>query len=368
MKIFVDARELHLHRAGIGRYIYNLFHDIEKTETEHEFGTLIMEEGIPALPEILKKNLLPIPRNAFRRVQKPIWDNLRIPRYMRDNGYDLFYAAGHFGPVMTKKTRMAATIHDLSPFLFNAAFPFYVRSYLKYSIKKIAEKAEVISVPSISTKSDLIDILGVPEDKIRVIQPSLVPTLLKNDPSINPVKIDKYILSVGTNEPRKNLTGLIRAYALLDKSLQKEYPLVITGRAGWMSQDLDRLIEELGIKGEVIFTGFIEEPMLPHLFGHADVFCYPSLYEGFGFPPLEAMYYGAPVLTSNISSLPEVVGDAAILINPHSIEDIAAGLTKLLTSESLRWELRDEGRVRAQAFIGNDFASKTLELFDSLDI
>ena len=366
MKILVDARELHLRRAGIGRYIYNLFHDIEKIQTDHEFGAVIMEGGIPALPDILRQDLLTIPRNTSNRLQKPLWDNVYIPKFMADNGYDLFYAAGHFGPVLSKKAKIAATIHDLTPFLFSHAFPWHVRSYLKYSIKKIAAKSVCISVPSISTKNDLVNLLGVAEDKIVVIQPSLVPTQYKSDPAVNPVKIEKYILSVGTNEPRKNLTGLIKAYASLDADLRREYPLVITGRAGWMSQNLDHLIEELGIKGQVIFTGFIEEQMLPHLFGHADVFCYPSLYEGFGFPPLEAMYYGAPVLTSNISSLPEVVGDAAVLIDPHSTADIAAGLTKLLTSESLRWEMRDEGRVRAQAFIDNDFAAKTLDLFDNI--
>ncbi len=363
MKIFVDARELHLLRAGIGRYIYNLFHDIQGIEHGLEFGAVIMADGEMALPQILTKDLLKVPWNVINRMKKPLWDNVYIPRYMRNKGYDLYYAAGHFGPVVGKGFPMVATIHDLSPFLFPFAFPIHIRSYLKFSIRKIAEKAKIIVTPSHSTKRDIEKILGINDDKIRVVYPSLVPTEFKSEPSINPVKIDKYILSVGTNEPRKNLKGLIKAYAKVPKKIRREYPLVITGRSGWMAANLDSMIKSLGIANEVIFTGFIEEPMLPHLFGHADVFCYPSLYEGFGFPPLEAMYYGAPVLTSNVASLPEVVGDAAILVNPYSTDEIAAGLIKLLTSESLRWELRDEGRVQAQKYIRNTFAQKMVEIF-----
>lgn len=363
MKILVDARELHYRRAGIGRYIYNLFHGIQELEQEIEFGSIIKEGEAGALPDILRNERLEIPPGVIDKLKKPFWDNVRIPRFMQERDYDLFYAAGHFAPVLRKNVPFVATIHDLTPFVFPGAFPLRIRSYLKYNIRKIAEKARFISVPSENTKKDMINLLRTDGEKIRVVYPSLVPTEFRSDPKRNPIKIDKYILSVGTNEPRKNLKGLIKAYALLDKDLRKEYPLVITGRAGWMAQNLDSLIRESGIEREVIFTGFIEEPMLPHLFGHADVFCYPSLYEGFGFPPLEAMHYGAPVLTSNVASLPEVVGDAGILVDPHSEEAIAEGLTKLLTSESLRWELRDEGRVQAQKFINNNFALQMIEMF-----
>lgn len=365
MKILVDARELHPRRAGIGRYIYNLFHDIEESEEEHDcsFGAVVMEDGVSALPEILKKDILALPGGISNRILKPFIDNHIIPKFMTDKGYELLYAAGHFAPVFNKEIRICSTIHDMSPFLFPNAFPIHVRHYLKYNMKKIAEFSRAIAVPSKNTANDLIKVLEVAPSKVEVIYPSLSPTEFNADPNINPVKFDKFILSVGTNEPRKNLVGLIKAYSLLESDLRKEYPLVITGRAGWMSENLDGLIKSLKIENDVFFTGFIEESMLPHLFGHADVFCYPSFYEGFGFPPLEAMYYGAPVLTSNISSLPEVVGEAAVLVNPYSIEDIAAGLNKLLRSESLRWELRDEGRVRAQTFIKNDFAKDMLELF-----
>jgi len=364
-KILVDARELHCHRAGIGRYIYNLFHDLELLEPPLQFGAVIKAGEKCALPEILQRNTLEIPQLIYHKVAKPLWDNYYIPQYFRREGYDIFYAAGHFAPVLRKNIPIIATIHDLTPILFPGAFPIHVRSYLKFNLKRIAEQAKIIAVPSENTKKDLIHCFNTAEEKIRVIYPSLAPTEFNSNPSINPMKIDKYILCVGTNEPRKNLRGLIRAYAQLDPDLRKEYPLVITGRAGWMSSNLDTFIAELGISGEVIFTGFIEESMLPHLFGHADVFCYPSFYEGFGFPPLEAMYYGAPVLTSNVASLPEVVGEAAILVDPHSTADIAQGLTRLLSSESLRWELRDEGRVRAQKFVKNDFAKEMLEIFFS---
>jgi glycosyltransferase involved in cell wall biosynthesis len=259
---------------------------------------------------------------------------------------------------------MAATIHDLTPFLYPRTFPQIVGLYLRISLRSIAHRAKIISVPSESTKRDLIRILGVEEKRIKVIYPSLVPVEVKIRPEVNPVKLEKYILAVGTNEPRKNLKGLIEAYSKLAPEMRREYPLVIAGRSGWKTVVFDKLLEEKGLTEEVLFTGFVEEEMLAHLYRNASVFCYVSLYEGFGYPPLEAMYYGAPVLVSNIASLPEVVGDAGMLVDPRSTEAIARGLEQLLTSERLRQKLRNEGRVQAQKFIKNGFAEKTLEMFD----
>ena len=363
MKILVDAREVHRTGAGIGRYIYNLFHDLERVDCPYSFGAVVTREGVASLPPLLADETLEISVNAVTRLLKPVRDNLGIPRFFKRGDFRLFYAAGHFAPAFDDRIPLAATVHDLTPFIFREAFPWYVGAYLRFSMKRIASKAKVIAVPSENTKVDLIRILGVEADRIRVIYPSLALSEPKIAPDTNPVKLEKYILTVGTNEPRKNLSRLIQAYSRLEPDLREEYPLVITGKMGWKGYSYDEMIKGLGIAKNVIFTGFIEERMLPYLFKRSTIFCYPSLYEGFGYPPLEAMFYGAPVLTSNVASLPEVMGDAAVLVNPYSVEAIADGMKKLLHNESLRAELRNEGRVQAQKYNNNGFAEGMMKVF-----
>jgi alpha-1,3-rhamnosyl/mannosyltransferase len=261
--------------------------------------------------------------------------------------------------------RLVATIHDLTPFLFPHTFPQHIIDYLKFTMKKIIKKSLYISVPSQNTRDDILKMFSLSEDKVVVIYPSLVLSEPKQIAEDNPIKIDKYVLAVATNEPRKNFHRLIRAYAKLPQELKREYPLVIVGRAGWKVTGIDRLLEELQLKGNVFITGFVEENILAHLFKNASLFCYPSLYEGFGLPPLEAMFYGAPVLTSSVSSLPEIVGDSAYLVDPYSIDDISQGMNKLLVDESLRMKYKDAGNLQVKKYLDNGFAQKTLKLFES---
>lgn len=363
MKILVDAREVHPHRAGIGRYIYNLFRDMEKASPSHRFSAVVMAEGACSLPPLLQGDTLEIPWNDFNRALKPVWDNILLARRFHNTGCDLMFAPCHFAPVFGKRIPVAAVIHDLTPFLFPQTFGQVRGSYLRFMMERLAHRARVISVPSENTKNDIVRRFKLDSDKIRVIYPSLGP-ITEAAIAENPVKAEKYILTVGTMEPRKNLPRLIRAYSRLPEDIRRGYPLVITGRTGWKSGGLQDMAARAGVAENVIFTGFIAESSLPAVFAGAAVFCYPSLYEGFGYPPLEAMYYGTPVLTSKVSSLPEVVGEAALMVNPESEEDIVAELLKLLTEESLRAKMREKGRIQARKFIDNGFAEKTLALFE----
>lgn len=364
MKILVDARELHRYRAGIGRYIFNLFEDISRINCRHTFGSVIMQGASESLPPVMKNERLETGWSKWNRLIRPLWDNYLIPRYFKKNRFDLFYSAGHCAPVLDKSVPYAATIYDLTPFLFKQAFPRHIGEYIRFNLRMIAKQARMISVLSENTKADLMNILNVPSDKIRVIHPSLLLPELDRRKRIDIPNLHKFILSVGTNEPRKNLLGLLKAYGRLDSELRREYPLVITGKVGWKSEDLKAIIEELKISDNIITPGFVEESVLIQLFIDASLFCYPSLYEGFGFPPLEAMHYGAPVLTSNVSSLPEVTGDAAILVNPYDIDDITDKITMILSNKDLRNDLRIKGKIQAAKFVDNGFGRKMLELFD----
>ena len=174
-----------------------------------------------------------------------------------------------------------------------------------------------------------------------------------------------YVLNVGTLEPRKNLDGLLRAFAQAKKS-GVPHTLVIAGARGWGDSRLAPLLRELGIAGSVIFTGFVEDEDLPYLYAGADFFVYPSFYEGFGIPVLEAMACGTPVIASNTSSIPEVAGDAALLVDPHSDAELSASILRLAGDERLRQELRERGLSRAALFSWEKTVNETLKVYENV--
>ena len=177
----------------------------------------------------------------------------------------------------------------------------------------------------------------------------------------------RYLLFVGTLEPRKNLTALLHAYAMLRAEWHDEdLKLVVAGRTGWLYQDIFATVKSLGLEEEVIFTGFVDDEDLPHLYWGAQLFVFPSLYEGFGLPILEAMASGVPVVTSNTASMPEVAGDAAMLVDPHDSKAIAEGMGKVLYQGRLRDVLIEKGLARARHFTWESVARRTLELYAAL--
>jgi glycosyltransferase involved in cell wall biosynthesis len=175
----------------------------------------------------------------------------------------------------------------------------------------------------------------------------------------------EYLLYVGTLEPRKNVVRLLQAFHKLKREGHTDYKLVITGAKGWLYQNIFSLISKLELHHQVIFTGWVPEEELPILMSGAQVLVYPSLYEGFGLPPLQAMACGTPVITSNISSMPEVVGDAAILIDPYNIDEIATAIHQVLSDGDLRQRMSQMGIERAKLFSLEKEARQTIEIFNS---
>ncbi|HEY3298936.1 MAG TPA: glycosyltransferase family 1 protein, partial [Armatimonadota bacterium] len=172
-----------------------------------------------------------------------------------------------------------------------------------------------------------------------------------------------FVLSVGVIQPRKNLPRLLEGYAGLDSSLRASKKLVIVGKYGWLESAFPRKIEELGLSEDVILPGYVQYDELPAFYNAADVFVYPSVYEGFGLPPLEAMACGTPVITGDQSSLPEVVGDAGIMVNPYDAAAFTESMTRLLSDESLRSELSARGLKQAAEFSWTKMASKVLKIY-----
>jgi len=173
-----------------------------------------------------------------------------------------------------------------------------------------------------------------------------------------------YLLYVGTIEPRKNLVGLLRSYEMLSEKLQKKYPLVIVGAKGWNTGKIWRVLKSLKSKENIKFMGFLPDPILAKLYQEATVFVYPSLYEGFGLPVLEALNYGLPVVTSNCSSLPEVTGETAALIDPTDNKSIARPIQRLLGDSSARSDLGKKGKIQARKFSWEKAAKETLRVLE----
>jgi glycosyltransferase involved in cell wall biosynthesis len=268
------------------------------------------------------------------------------------------------------ESRKLATIHDLIPYIMpETVGKGYLLKFLK-DMPKIIENCDSLITVSEYSKQDILKFFPIDKEKIFV-------TPLAADDKYKPLDKEKcreflskqyninnpFILYIGGFSPRKNVKALITAFAKVYKDLGKDYNLVIVGAARDQGQYLSELSNNLELTEKIIFTGFSPEEDLPILYNGCDVFVYPSLYEGFGLPPLEAMSCGTPVITSNLTSIPEVVGNAGILINPHNEHELINALGNLLTSESLQNEFSKKGLKRANHFSWEKTAAKTLEVY-----
>jgi glycosyltransferase involved in cell wall biosynthesis len=268
---------------------------------------------------------------------------------------------------------VVVSIHDLSFEHLPQTFKKRARAQLRLTVRRSARKASQVVALSEHARSDILDTYGLKPEKVSVIP-------LAPPPHFGPVTdqgelqrvrqtydIDSdYILSVGSIQPRKNLSRLIAAYSSLRRARPegKLPKLVLVGKCAWLYDELLRTIKELGVCNSVILTGYVPEADLPALYSGALCFVYPSYFEGFGLPPLEAMKCGAAVIVGNRTSLPEVVGDAGMLVDPFSVDDIALAIEKVISDSKLRSHLRVKGLERAQLFDWRETARRTLAVYE----
>ena len=296
-----------------------------------------------------------------------LWTHLRLSAEMTVRPPDLLFVPAHVLPLIHPR-RSVVTVHDLGYLAYPEAHKTGDRRYLDWSTRWNARRAQLVIADSAATKADLIRAYGVDERKIRVIH-------LGRDESLAPVRDIRvlaevrarygiaahYVLYVGTLQPRKNLARVIEAFArrAIGPAFA-ELQLVLAGQKGWLYDDLFAQVERMGLAGRVLFPGYVEDADLPALLSGALAFVFPSLYEGFGIPVLEAGACGVPVITSNTSSLPEVAGDAALLVDPHDVDAIAEAMNRLVTDETLRAELSRRGQANVQRFSWEKCARETL--------
>lgn len=291
---------------------------------------------------------------------------------------DVFFAPNINFIALSKHVRFVLTMHDLSFELFPETFSWKRRLWHAFtSPKSLCRRAESILSVSRSTANDIRRFYGITEKKVFIIHSGVnehYHEMNRNDLALITVK-EKYhlpyhfILFLGTLEPRKNIPSLIRAYNGFRKStLNSEniYKLVIAGSSGWKSLEIFEEIRRSPFSQDILFLGYVADEDKESLYNLASVFVYPSLYEGFGFPILEAFRCGVPVITSDTSSLPEIAEDAALLIDPQRPDDLRIALEEVIASSELRQELKDRGKKRANAFLWHKTAEETLRVFESI--
>jgi len=348
--------------TGIGNYTYNLFKKLLEVNTHGRYFVINYQDM-----KIFDRDTL-IVENPFKQIlQTYMWYPYLIIR-LRKTDLDLIHNPSQIPTFFDTKQIYIITVHDLTPIIFPKEHKSGKSLIYKLLFPRTLKTADKIIAVSYSTKQDLLKYFKVADKQIKVIheaadekfQPLDKETIQKFKTKYN--LNSPFILYVGTLEPRKNIPTLIKAFYNLRK-YNLPHKLVITGKKGWKYNSIFEIIEKFDIQGDVIFTGYMPDEDLPALYNAADLFVYPSLYEGFGLPPLEAMSSGCPVITSNTSSLPEVVGDAGIMIDPYDVDTLTSSIYKVLTNDGLKADMVEKGLERAKMFSWEKTAKETLKIY-----
>ncbi len=370
MRIAIEARPLKWsYGTGIGNYTNSLISELNQIDHENEYTFLCPDDQPENYIQFSKDyTFYSLPKDDQR-------EEIEIPVWLSQEKADLFHLPQNGFRIPTRcSCKLVVTIHDLIPyFLPEMVRPSFLKRFTN-EMPTIVERSDRIITVSGTSKKDIVNVFKVNPEKIVVIPsaPTSAFRLLPKSQTSNWLRETyglkrPYILYVGGLNPRKNVIELIYAYAKIRKQLPGGQPLIILGPEGKHLSKLRLLGEVLNITPEeLIFPGFIDSVELPHFYNGADLFVYPSLYEGFGLPPIEAMACGTPVITSNVSSLPEVVGEAALTVNPYDTLELAETILKVLSDDSLRSELSRKGLEHSRKYNWRDIAERVLRVYRDL--
>ncbi|MGE5619871.1 MAG: glycosyltransferase family 4 protein [Sphingomonadaceae bacterium] len=360
MRIAIDARLVSYAQGGISQYTIRLVHALAALRTGDEI--LLLESRKPRLdaswPASVKRSrLFTPPHNRYESLALPV-ELLRHPM-------DLLHSPD-FIPPFHRRCRSVITIHDLAFLRYpHLLTPESTRYYGQ--VARAVHSADQVIAVSDSTRRDVLELLSADPDKVTVVHSGVSPEgrpLAPTETETHRARLglpERFILFVGTLEPRKNLPTLLKAFA----RVRRAHPvsLVVVGGRGWLCDEVFRTLEDLRLGDEVRLVGAVPARELVYYYGCATCLVLPSLYEGFGHPVLEAMACGTPVVASNVSSLPEVVGEAGLLVDPEDVEGLAASLGRLLADGNLRQRLIHQGLERARGFSWEKTARETLAVY-----
>jgi glycosyltransferase involved in cell wall biosynthesis len=375
MRIAIDYTAAIRQSAGIGNYVRKLVDAMLEQDTSNQYtlltsGRPTRERPFPTADNVRGRSIF-IPD----RYLNIIWYRWRLPLYATyfSGQVDIYHGPDFALPPIGKTLRKVVTVHDLA-FLEHPEYAVpSLAAYLKKVVPEAVAAADVVCTVSQEVSRTLIEHFQTPREKLVVIPNGVSPHFRRiTDPVLLGATRHKFglkhplVLSVGTLEPRKNHIGLIKAFYQAQKKKRGPAMLALAGAKGWLYEETQRLVEELKLEKKVRFLGRVSDLELVTLYSLADVFAFPSFVEGFGVPPLEAMACGAPIITSNTSSLPEVVGDAALLINPHNTGELSGAIMRILENKQLQEELRQKGYERVKEYSWPVSAHKMLSVYQKL--
>src|SRR5579864_2884027 len=375
MRIAIDYTAAVRQSAGVGNYVRRLVDTMLAQDTTNQYTLLTSGRPTRERPFPTATNVRGRSIHIPDRYLNILWYRWRLPLYATffSGQVDIYHGPDFALPPLNGKLRKVVTVHDLS-FIEHPEYAVpSLAAYLKKIVPDAVASADVVASVSQTTSRSLIQHFKTPPEKIVIIPNGVAPHYRRiTDPVLLGATRHKYglkyplILGVGTLEPRKNHLGLIRAFAQAQKKKKGPAMLALAGGKGWLYEETKQVVAELKLENKIRFLGHVSDLELITLYSMADVFAFPSFFEGFGIPPLEAMACGAPVITSNTSSLPEVVGDAALLVDPHDVSALGHAIMRLLEDEQLREELRQKGFRRVQHYTWSASASKMLSIYQKL--
>ncbi|HVZ59059.1 MAG TPA: glycosyltransferase family 1 protein [Patescibacteria group bacterium] len=373
MTIAIDANEANVElKVGVSEYVFELLQQFNRLQVAGRRWQIYLKEQ-PG------DNFPPESENWQYKVfgPKKMWTQVALPvsLYFKKDKPDVFFSPAHYAPRFSPVPTVVS-IMDLAFFHFPEYFTkkdlTQLHSWTRYS----AKKARAIITISNASKNDIIKEYGVPGERVHVIYPG-IKTLTSLAPHIYPMQemqtkynlSKNYILFVGTLQPRKNIARLIEAFSLLQQQKGQsvaDLQLVIVGKKGWKYEDILAAPKKFGVEDKVRFLDFVPDEELVMLYQNAVCFAFPSLYEGFGLPILEAMRLECPVLTSNVSSMPEAGGEAALYVDPENVKDMSTQLYKIVTDDKLRKTMIAKGREQVKKFSWEKAAKETLVVLEDV--
>ncbi|MBI1937116.1 MAG: glycosyltransferase family 4 protein [Ignavibacteriales bacterium] len=372
MKIAIDARVLNKGITGTGRYLMNILDGLQKEPTRHDFYLLTSNK------DLFKKSIFKVMAikefGYLDKIYSPFWLNIILPKLLKEMNFDVYFTTNILVPIVNlSRVKKISVVHDVIHKVHKEYYPLLYRAYLDFFLPFSLKKSDKIITVSEYSKRDIIQYYGITEGKISVVPANVATNFrpIDRENSILQEKISykyslpkQFMLFVGSIEKRKNIISLIKiAVELNNKGI--DLPLILIGKPGYGFEECKKFIDKN--YRFVRYLDFVNDNDLVYLYNKALVFVFPSLYEGFGIPPLEAMQCGTPVIASNTSSLPEVIGDGGILLDPDDISAFVNEIMKLYNNKDYYYEWKSKGLERSKKFSIKGTAQKLIEQFDNFE-
>lgn len=369
MKIGIDGRAANWYRGtGIGTYTYQLLNNLSKIDHSNDYLVFLPESTTLNFNSNFKVE------TTKNSVSGNFWDEVKVPNILCDKQMELYHVPQNgVGLSENINCLKAITLHDIIPLRMPETTSDRLRKIFNDELPSIIESCEGIITVSEFSKQDISREFKFPKDKIFVthlaaedIYKPLSKCKCKKIIETKYGIYDEFILYVGGFSPRKNILGIIDSFSLINNRLKSKYKLVITGKKGISYSNYKARVDELKLSDSVIFTDFIPLEDLPIFYNASELLVYPSFYEGFGLPPLEAMACGTPVIVSNITSLPEVCYDAALMVNPNNIDELSYAMERVLNDSLLKLTMIQKGLMRSSHYSWEITAKKTISAYDTM--